>query len=68
MGYRDAAATVGAGLKPTWPVGRRLPPVTIDHVLADERCGVQSVQTFTVPGTDHRALLADLVLPEEGSI
>jgi endonuclease/exonuclease/phosphatase (EEP) superfamily protein YafD len=66
-GYEDAAATVGAGLRPTWPQGRRVPPpVTIDHVLADERCGVREVTIHTIPGTDHRAVFAELVLPEGG--
>ncbi len=33
-GYEDAAAELGAGLEPTWPVGgRRRLPVTIDHPL-----------------------------------
>jgi endonuclease/exonuclease/phosphatase (EEP) superfamily protein YafD len=66
-GYEDAAATVGAGLRPTWPRGRRIPPpVTIDHVLADERCGVREVSVHTIPGTDHRAVFAELVLPRVG--
>jgi endonuclease/exonuclease/phosphatase (EEP) superfamily protein YafD len=63
-GYEDAAAEVGAGLRATWPNGRRLPPpVTIDHVLADARCGVRAFSTHPIPGTDHRAVLAELVLP-----
>jgi endonuclease/exonuclease/phosphatase (EEP) superfamily protein YafD len=66
-GYEDAAATVGAGLRPTWPRGRRIPPpVTIDHVLADGRCGVREVTIHTIPGTDHRAVFAELVLPRVG--
>ncbi|HEX5617126.1 MAG TPA: endonuclease/exonuclease/phosphatase family protein [Solirubrobacteraceae bacterium] len=66
-GYEDAAATVGAGLRPTWPQGRRIPPpVTIDHVLADKRCGVREVTIHTIPGTDHRAVFAALVLPQGG--
>ena len=63
-GYEDAAASVGAGLRATWPNGRRLPPpVAIDHVLADERCGVRAFSVHPIPGTDHRAVLAELVLP-----
>jgi endonuclease/exonuclease/phosphatase (EEP) superfamily protein YafD len=63
-GYEDAAAVVGAGLHGTWPEGRRIPPaVTIDHVLADERCGVRAVSVHTIRGTDHRAVFAELVLP-----
>jgi endonuclease/exonuclease/phosphatase (EEP) superfamily protein YafD len=64
-GYDDAAAQVGAGLRWTWPVGRRFPPpVTIDHVLADRRIGVRAVSVHTIPGTDHRAVLAELQLPK----
>lgn len=63
-GYVDAAAEVGAGLRPTWPHGRRFPPpVTIDHVLADRRCGVRSFSVHEVAGADHRAVFAELVLP-----
>jgi endonuclease/exonuclease/phosphatase (EEP) superfamily protein YafD len=63
-GYEDAAAEVGAGLKGTWPHGRRFPPpVAIDHVLADARCGVRAFSVHAVAGADHRAVLAELVLP-----
>jgi endonuclease/exonuclease/phosphatase (EEP) superfamily protein YafD len=63
-GYEDAAAEVGAGLRATWPDDRRLPPpVTIDHVLADERTGVREFSVHPIPGTDHRAVFAELVLP-----
>lgn len=64
-GYRDAAATVGKGLAPTWPYdGDRLPPVTIDHVLVDKRAGVGAFRTSQVSGSDHKAIVADLILPE----
>ncbi|GAA1691933.1 endonuclease/exonuclease/phosphatase family protein [Nonomuraea maheshkhaliensis] len=63
-GYKDAADQVGAGLIPTWPAGKRVPPfITIDHVLVDQRVGVQEVSVRDVPGTDHRAVLARLSLP-----
>ncbi len=62
-GYVDAASIVGEGLRPSWPVGRLLPPVTIDHVLADRRCGVRAVEVHTLPGSDHRAVLAELQIP-----
>lgn len=65
-GYRDAADTLGAGLVPSWPYdGRRVPWVTLDHVLADRRVGVQSVSVHRIPHTDHRAVIADLILPPE---
>lgn len=63
-GYVDAAAEVGAGLDGTWPHGRRFPPpVAIDHVLADARCGVRAFSVHAIPGTDRRAVFAALVLP-----
>jgi endonuclease/exonuclease/phosphatase (EEP) superfamily protein YafD len=69
-GYRDAAASVGDGLAPTWPFvgggtfhGIPIPPITIDHVLADPRIGVLAVSVHPVPGSDHRAVYAELTLP-----
>ena len=63
-GYRDAAAVTGAGLRPTWPFALfRLPPVTIDHVLADRRIGVLDAAVLPIDGSDHRAVYAELVLP-----
>ena len=63
-GYEDAADETGVGLRATWPAGRRLPPpVTIDHVLADRRVGWRTVRVLPVPHSDHRAVLAEVVLP-----
>jgi endonuclease/exonuclease/phosphatase (EEP) superfamily protein YafD len=63
-GYADAAETLGEGLTMTWPADRRLPPlVAIDHVLADERIGIREFSAHDVPGTDHRAVFAELALP-----
>ena len=65
-GYADAAAARGKGLAMTWPSGRVFPPqVAIDHVLADERVHVAGAEVITVPGSDHRAVLARLVLPPD---
>ena len=63
-GYEDAADELGSGLRATWPAGRRIPPpVTIDHVLADARCGWREARVLGVPRTDHRAVLAEIELP-----
>ncbi|MEV0271891.1 endonuclease/exonuclease/phosphatase family protein [Hamadaea sp. NPDC050747] len=64
-GYRDAASVVGKGLVGTWGPynGDPVPPVTIDHVLADRRIGVRSFAAFTIRGSDHRMIIATLVLP-----
>lgn len=63
-GYRDAAEVTGKGLEPTWPSGLTVPPLlTIDHVLADSRVGVAEYGVENLPGSDHRAIYARLVLP-----
>jgi len=63
-GYRDAGDAAGEGLEPTWPVGgRHMPPVTIDHVLADRRLGIADYEVLGLPGSDHRPVYARLVLP-----
>jgi endonuclease/exonuclease/phosphatase family metal-dependent hydrolase len=64
-GYRDAADTAGRGLVGTWGPydGDPLPPVTIDHVLVDERLGVGKVSVHNVPKSDHRAVIATLRVP-----
>ncbi len=62
-GYRDAGEETGSGLEPTWPEGLFPPPVTIDHVLADQRLAVRDYRVFDVPGTDHDAVYTRLQLP-----
>ncbi|MFF5076177.1 endonuclease/exonuclease/phosphatase family protein [Actinoplanes sp. NPDC000266] len=71
-GYRDAAATMGKGLVPSWgPYGDRpIPPITIDHVLVDRTIGISRYAGYGLPGSDHRMILAAVVLPagQTGSI
>lgn len=65
-GYRDAGDATGKGLEPTFPtMGHRLlpPTITIDHVLADRRLGIADYGVVNLPGSDHRAIHAQLVLP-----
>lgn len=64
-GYRDAADVAGKGLTGTWGPydGDRIPPVTLDRVLADRRIGVVDVHIFHLTGSDHRPVLAILRLP-----
>lgn len=63
-GYDDAARQAGAGLTRTYPSDARLlPPVfAIDHMLT-HGCRATSVRTLHIPGSDHRALAAAVVLP-----
>lgn len=64
-GYRDAGEATGKGLEPTWPSRQVFPwgLMTIDHVLADRRLGVAEYGVEGLPGSDHRAIHAELVLP-----
>jgi endonuclease/exonuclease/phosphatase (EEP) superfamily protein YafD len=64
-GYRDAADATGKGLLGTWGPyhGKPVPPVTLDHVLAARRIGIKDVQVHAVKGSDHRSVLATLVVP-----
>jgi endonuclease/exonuclease/phosphatase (EEP) superfamily protein YafD len=62
-GYRDAADVTGDGLTMTWPYDKLFPRVALDHVLADRRVGVRQVAVRPIPGSDHRAVFAELVLP-----
>jgi endonuclease/exonuclease/phosphatase (EEP) superfamily protein YafD len=62
-GYVDAAEQTGSGLVPTWTTGVSGPPVTLDHVLVDGRCAVRDYAVLDVPGTDHDAVFAEIVLP-----
>ncbi|APU12414.1 MULTISPECIES: endonuclease/exonuclease/phosphatase family protein [Actinoalloteichus] len=64
-GYQDAADQTGDGLRPTWPAPGTVlgPPLTIDHVLVDRRCAVEDFGVFDVSGSDHRAVLAEFVVP-----
>jgi endonuclease/exonuclease/phosphatase (EEP) superfamily protein YafD len=64
-GYVDAADAVGKGFVWTWPaLRRRALPITIDHVLVDERVEVEKVTVVRVPRSDHRAVIAVLRLPK----
>ncbi|MCR3747458.1 endonuclease/exonuclease/phosphatase family protein [Lentzea californiensis] len=64
-GYVDAADQVGKGLIHTWPSASGFwpPPVTIDHVLVDSKLLVDTVDVFDVPGSDHRAVVTQFVVP-----
>ncbi|GAB3466816.1 endonuclease/exonuclease/phosphatase family protein [Actinophytocola sediminis] len=63
LGYADAAEETGQAMTPTWSTWPTGPPVTIDHILADRRCAIGGYSVFDVPGTDHSAVLAEIILP-----
>jgi endonuclease/exonuclease/phosphatase (EEP) superfamily protein YafD len=62
-GYADAAESTGDGLEATWSKWPLGPPVTIDHIVADDRCAFGSYTVFDMPGSDHKALISEIILP-----
>lgn len=67
-GYADAVNQARAGFTPTYPSNTWYPPlITIDHVLTHNAVA-SSIRTITVPGSDHRALLATIQLPVDPTV
>lgn len=63
-GYRDAGEVIGDGLVPTWPSTIQFPPpVTIDHVLAEKGISFSEYEVVKLPGSDHKAVFAEILLP-----
>ncbi|MBB6626694.1 endonuclease/exonuclease/phosphatase family protein [Nocardioides sp. KIGAM211] len=68
LGLRSVAELANEGWQPTWPsngirglLGVGLPPlVQIDHVLVGRRLAALGTHTVDVPGTDHRAVVAEV--------
>jgi endonuclease/exonuclease/phosphatase (EEP) superfamily protein YafD len=68
-GVVDAADAEGLTAWPgmTWPADRPFPPVLrLDHVLASREFAVPDVTVVRLPGSDHRAVVANLVLTRGG--
>jgi endonuclease/exonuclease/phosphatase (EEP) superfamily protein YafD len=63
-GMADAHEERGRGWAATWPRNRRpLPPLMrLDHVLVSPGVGVRSIREGLGQGSDHRPIIADLVL------
>jgi endonuclease/exonuclease/phosphatase (EEP) superfamily protein YafD len=63
-GYRDAGEVAGKGLDGTFPADSLFPPpITIDHILADERFGIVEYEVEPLADSDHHAIFAKLALP-----
>jgi endonuclease/exonuclease/phosphatase (EEP) superfamily protein YafD len=70
LGYRSAAELLNTGWQPTWPdhghrrvLGVPLPRmVHIDHVMVDRHLTALTVEHLEVPGSDHRAVVAEVAL------
>ena len=67
LGYVDAASQVGNGLEPTWGPGPNWRPalLAIDHILVSRQCAVLTTSTHVLPGSDHRAVYAEIRLPAQ---
>jgi endonuclease/exonuclease/phosphatase (EEP) superfamily protein YafD len=65
-GLVDAAEQAGSGWQPTWPTSGfknlPIPFAAIDHVLVGKDLAAITTRVFDIPGTDHRALVADLAV------
>ncbi|MFI9382903.1 endonuclease/exonuclease/phosphatase family protein [Kutzneria sp. NPDC052558] len=59
-GLVDTHAELGRGWAPTWPA--QFPLVQIDHVLHGPGLAAVSASEHLLPGTDHRAVVAELAL------
>ncbi|MFD6884745.1 endonuclease/exonuclease/phosphatase family protein [Rhodococcus sp. NPDC060084] len=60
--FGDATDQVGAGHLRTYPTDKGIPPVVgIDHILVAGGSATE-VETVSVPGSDHRAVVAQLRL------
>jgi endonuclease/exonuclease/phosphatase family metal-dependent hydrolase len=64
LGYADAALQTGNALTPTWGGPGRNAVLTLDHVLVDRGCAVLEYSVHALPGSDHRAVYAEIQLPE----
>ncbi len=62
-GLQDTARLQGHSRTPSWPA-RTAPPlgVQIDHVLVGGSFEARDIGFFALPGSDHRAVLADVAL------
>jgi endonuclease/exonuclease/phosphatase family metal-dependent hydrolase len=62
-GYHDSAEQAGAGRQFTYPGNKRYPPlIGIDHIITRNATEV-TTETVKIPDTDHRALLATIMVP-----
>jgi endonuclease/exonuclease/phosphatase family metal-dependent hydrolase len=64
QGYADAALRTGNALTPTWGPPGRGAVLTLDHILVNRGCAVLGYSVHSLPGSDHRAIYAEIQLPE----
>ena len=67
LGYADSALQTGNSLVATWGMPGKDPVLTLDHVLVDRRCAVLATSVHMIPHSDHRAVFAEVQIPEHGA-
>jgi endonuclease/exonuclease/phosphatase (EEP) superfamily protein YafD len=68
VGYRDAAEQSGSGILPTYPGNSPIPPLlAIDHILT-RNCVATSLRTLKIPGSDHRGIVATVLIPHSPAV
>jgi endonuclease/exonuclease/phosphatase family metal-dependent hydrolase len=62
-GLTDTHTELGRGWSPTWPANSTIPPlIQIDHILHGPALVAVSAAEHTLPGTEHRAITAELAV------
>ena len=51
----------------TWPSIGPIALIPLDHLMVSHGLGATALQRFTIPGSDHRGLVADIHLPVHAS-
>ncbi|TVU61645.1 endonuclease/exonuclease/phosphatase family protein [Paenarthrobacter nitroguajacolicus] len=60
----DVGTVSGGRFSPTWPMeGLPLPGIVIDHMVTTPRISSGDYSVHQVPGSDHAAIVASLVIP-----
>jgi endonuclease/exonuclease/phosphatase (EEP) superfamily protein YafD len=62
MGLRSAHEQRGRGNATTWPTGRKLRPIRIDHIFQTRDIVPLSVREGRGEGSDHRPVIAELAV------
>jgi endonuclease/exonuclease/phosphatase (EEP) superfamily protein YafD len=63
-GYDDSSKQAGAGRQRTYPADGRIPPIMGIDLILTRDCTAVSTSTIQVRGSDHRALLATVMVPK----
>ncbi len=60
----DVGTASGGRFSPTWPMeGPPLPGIVIDHMVTSPRISSSDYSVHQIPGSDHAAIMARLVIP-----